>query len=71
MNLWKIELITLPCNKCEYYWQDLKWCTKWEKASFSDEFKDICKEKCFKKKAEEIDYEYINMCNNYRGKVYD
>lgn len=71
MNLWKIESTILHCNKCKKYWQDLKWCTKWEKFSFNAEFEEICKEKCFEKKDEEIDYEYINMCNIKRGKMYD
>lgn len=58
MNLWRVKLIILPCNKCKYYWQDLKWCTKWEKASFSDKFEDMSKKECFSEKKD------INMCSN-------
>lgn len=63
---WSTRYITLPCNKCKRYWQDVKYCTKYEILVFTKEFNKIQTNKCLEK----IDKE-INMCNLLGGNVYE
>ena len=46
---WSVRLITLPCKKCKNYWQDVKYCTKYEVLVFTDEFDKIQINKCLEK----------------------
>lgn len=45
--------MTLPCRKCSKYWEDMKFCTKHELFSFSEEFQDIKRDECFEEKIED------------------
>jgi len=61
---WSTRYITLPCNKCKRYWQDVKYCTKYEILVFTKEFNDIQTNKCLEKIEENI-----NMWKYNRGEI--
>lgn len=63
---WLAKLTTLPCKVCKYYWQDVKYCTKYEILVFTKEFNKIQTDKCLEKVKDEI-----NMCNLSRRKLYE
>lgn len=35
---WSERYMTLPCNKCKWYWTDVKYCTTYKILVFEEEF---------------------------------